>query len=88
MSLEQWKAEQAEQSLSADQKLARLTGGSEQLRTREWSDTAILAIPDELVQLAFEQSTTLQREFGDLPKLQAYRQAIGSGRARVAGVSR
>lgn len=88
MSLEQWKAEQAEQSLSVDQKLARLTGHNETLKTRDWTDQEILAIPEDLLGLAFEQSEVLQAEFGDLAKLKAYREAVGTGRARIAGMKR
>lgn len=88
MSLEQWKAEQAEKNLSADQKLARLTGHSETLRTRDWTDGEIMAIPENLLGLTFEQSDVLQAEFGDLAKLKAYREAVGTGRVRIAGVKR
>ena len=85
MSLEQFKAEQAERNVSADDRLKRLTGGSERLKTHSWTDEKLQAIPEDMVQLAFEQSTALQREFGDLAKLQAYRKALAAGRARIAG---
>jgi hypothetical protein len=86
MSLEEYKAEQAERNLSADDRVKRLTGGSEQLRTRDWSDKEIMAIPDDLLGLAYEQSATLQEEFGSLSALVAYRRAVGQGKVRSAGV--
>lgn len=88
MSLEQYKAEQAEQSLSVDQKIARLTGGSETLRTRDWTDGEILAIPENLLGLAFEKSDVLRGEFGSLSALMAYRRAVGQGKARITGARR
>ena len=88
MSLEQYKVEQAERGLSADDKLKRLTGGSERLKTHSWTDEELQAIPEDMVQFAFEQSAALQREFGELSTFQAYRKAMAAGRARIAGVRR
>ena len=88
MSFEGYKAEQAERNLSADDRLKRLNGGSERLRTRDWSDKEIMAIPDDLLGLAFEQGATLQEEFGSLSALMAYRLAVGQGKVRIVGVRR
>ncbi len=88
MNLEQWKAEQAEQNLSADQKLKRVTGGNERLNAHAWTDEQIQAIPEDLVQFAFEHSEALRKEFSSLATFQAYRRAMRNGVARIVAVSR
>ena len=85
MTLAEYRAEQAGRNLSADDRLKRLNGGSERLKTHSWTDEQLQGIPEDLVQFAYENSEALQKEFGDLTKLRAYRKAMAAGRARIAG---
>lgn len=86
MSFDEFRAEQKRSAVSASDRLKHLNGDSEQLRTRQWTDGEIMAIPDDLLGLAFEQGAPLQAEFGSLSALMAYRRAVGQGKVRVAGV--
>lgn len=88
MNLDEFRADQAGRGVPAHDRLKRLTGDSERLRTRHWTDGEIMAIPDDLIQLAHEESATLREEFGSLSALMAYRRAVGKGQARIAGVRR
>jgi hypothetical protein len=81
MSLTDYRAEKAQRGVSADVKMKRLTGDSGRLRTHHWTDAQLLAIPEALVQFAFEQSSALQQEFGDLACFLAYRSARVHGLA-------
>ena len=85
MTLKEYRAEQAEKNMPVGEKLSRLNGRSEHLNAHRWTDEQLLAIPEELVQLAYEQSATLQEEFSDIAKFRAYIEAIKNGRARIAG---
>ena len=84
MTLAEYKAEQAEKNMSVGEKLSRLNGRSEHLNVHRWTDEQLLALPEELVKLTFEQSATLQEEFRSLSALVAYRRAVGNGQARIA----
>ena len=86
MTLAQYKAEQAEQKMTVREKLSRLAGRSERLNARAWTDEQIQAIPEDLVQFAYEHSEALRKEFSSLATFQAYRRAMKNGVARIAGV--
>lgn len=88
MTFKEYQAEQAERNVSVADKLKRLTGDSKTLNTHPWSDAQLRAIPEELVQYAFEHSLTLQEEFGTFSCFMAYRRADAAGVARVAVVRR
>ena len=88
MSLDEFRAEQERSTAPASAGLKHLTGDSERLRIRDWSDKEIMEIPADLLGLAFEKSATLQEELGSLSALMAYRRAVGKGQARIAGVRR
>lgn len=88
MSLDEYLQEVSPQSVSPDDGLKRLAGGSETLKTRHWANADLQAIPAELVQFAFEHSEALQKEFGSFSVLSAYGQAHGAGWARIAVVRR
>ena len=88
MTLKEFRAEQAERGVSAHDRLKHLIGDSERLRTRHRTDGEIMAIPENLAALAYEQSATLQEEFGEVARFLAYRRAMESGAARIAGVRR
>ena len=79
MTQAEYEAQQAAQSLTADEKLTRLTSDSQQLKTRSWTDEELQSIPENLVEFAFQNSATLQREFGDFEKFLAYRRAVARG---------
>lgn len=83
--LKEYRAELAQRNVSADDRLKHLIVGSDRLTTHQWTDAQIQAIPEDLVMLAYEQSATLQQEFGDLATFLAYRRAHGKGLARIAG---
>lgn len=85
MSFEECKAERAARSVTTEDKVQHLTLESERLRLRTWSDGEILAIPEDLVELAFQSSGRLQEEFRSLGAFQAYRRACAAGVARIAG---
>jgi hypothetical protein len=83
-SLKEYRAEQAERGLSSEDRLKRVTGGNERLKTHAWTDEQLQEIPENLVRFAFENSTALQKEFASFTTFDAYRKALVAGRAKIA----
>lgn len=88
MTLAQYKAEQAEKNMSVGEKLSRLAGRNEHLNAHAWTDEQIQAIPEDLVQFAYDHSEALRKEFSSLATFQAYRRAMKNGMARIVAVSK
>lgn len=86
--LSEYRAEQAELRMSADDKLKRVTVGNERLNAHVWTDEQIQAIPENLIEFAYEHSASLRKEFSSLATFQAYRRAMKNGVARIVAVSR
>ena len=84
---QQYLEEKAELSVPPAVKLTRLTGRSEQLSSRAWTDEQIKAIPDELVQFAYDNSAALRKEFGAVTTLAAYREAFAAGQTKISHAS-
>ncbi|MEO7863586.1 MAG: hypothetical protein ABIU05_24745 [Nitrospirales bacterium] len=83
--LKEYRAEQAELRMSTEDRLKRVTGSNERLNTHAWTDAQLLAIPEELVQFAYEHSEALRQEFSSFETFQAYIRTMKRGAARIAG---
>jgi hypothetical protein len=86
MTLAEYRTEQAEKNMSVGEKVTRLNGRNEHLNSHAWTDEQLLAIPEDLVQFAYEHSEALRKEFSSLTTFQAYRRAMKNGSARIVAV--
>ena len=73
---EEFLAEQATQKLSTADKVNALTASNTPLDAKAWSDQQLRAIPDALLEFAWNNSAGLRKEFVTFGAFVAYRRHL------------